>query len=392
VPPFDEDLRLGVLIWATHPWSGSYLQVEDPDLEGTVRTPQRGELALTSVPAGRFISFVRRLYAGDPGYCATLAFTLQSALSSSTAFFAGCSVRPVAVERSGEIVAECLLIHDPALSAVQVGFFEALPDQQAAVDLLLDEARAEAQRLGVERVVVGMDGHLSVGVGILVEGFARTTFGSNWNKPYYASYFGGLERSDLTVHGGSVAESVGRVRRLARRSPGEVTVREVDLSRWDSELETFRGLCDATLGITDLYAPTNPGHFAELMGDLKAFLRPENLLFAMAGGREVGFVFWHPDFNEVMPTGGALSISRIAWCYFTRRNRIRTVVVNAIGTLLDAPAGTTAALLTQLAAHVDGTFDTYETCFVWDGNAASRGITRYVNATPVRRYAVWTTR
>jgi hypothetical protein len=357
-----------------------------------VSTPQLAELALTPVSAGRFVAFVRRLYAGDPGYCATLAFSLQSALSSTTDFFRSCSSRPVAVERNGDIVAQCLLIHDPALPAVQIGFFEALPDEQAAVDLLLAEARAEAERVGVERVVVGMDGHLSIGVGILVEGFARTTFGSTWNKPYYASYFSGLDRSDLTVYGGSVPDSVGRVRRLSRRAPGEVTVREVDLHRWDEELETFRGLCDATLGSTDLYAPTKPGHFAELMGDLRPLLRPENLLFAMAGGREIGFVFWHPDYNEVLPTGRGLSISGIAWRFFTRQRRIRTVVVNAIGTLPDAPTVTTAALLSALADRVDGQYDTYETCFVWDGNAASRGINRYIEATPVRRYAVWTTR
>jgi hypothetical protein len=357
-----------------------------------VGTPQLAELTLATVSAERFVGFVRKLYSGDPGYCATLEFTLQSALSSSTAFFRSCSCRPIAVERDGDIVAQCVVIHDPSLPAVQVGFVEALRDEQAAVDMLLHEARAEAERLGAERVVIGMDGHLSVGVGILVDGFSRATFGSTWNKPYYASYFAGLDRSDLTVYAGAVDDSVARVRRLARRTPGDVTVRKVDLRRWDEELETFRGLCDATLGRTDLYAPTKPGHFAELMGDLRPFLRSENLLFAMADGREVGFVFWHPDYNEVLPTGQSLSIARIAWRYVTRRSRIRTVVVNAIGVLPDAPTGTTAALLTQLAGLVEGRYDAFETCFVWNGNAASRGINRYIDATPLRRYAVWTTR
>jgi len=356
-------------------------------------TPQLAELALTrGVPTRRFLAFVRRLYAGDPGYCATLELTLESALSASTSFFRRCSCRPVAVERGGEIVAQCLLIHDPALPAVQVGFFEALPDEQAAVDVLLAEARAEAERLGVDRVIVGMDGHLSVGVGLLVDGSGQVTFGSTWNKPYYASYFADLDRADLTVYSGLTSDAVQRVRRLTRRAPGEVTVREVDLRRWDDELETFRVLCDATLGTTDLYAPTQHGHFAELMGDLKPFLRGENLLFAMADGREVGFVFWHPDYNEILPTGRPLSIPEIAWRYVTRRRRIRTAVVNAIGTLPDAPTSTTAALLGRLADHVDGRYDTYETCFVWDGNAASRGINRYLDATPARRYAIWTTR
>ena len=41
-------------------------------------TPQLAELTLIDVTAERFVAFIRRLYEGDPGYCATLGFTLQS--------------------------------------------------------------------------------------------------------------------------------------------------------------------------------------------------------------------------------------------------------------------------------------------------------------------------
>jgi hypothetical protein len=260
------------------------------------------------------------------------------------------------------------------------------------VDALLAEARAEAQRRALDGVVVGLNGHLSVGVGILTDGFRPGTFSSPWNKPYYASYFADLERRDLTAFGGQVPEAVRRARTPVTAPAEGVTVRPADGRHWNAELETFRELCDATLGTTHLYAPTTEGHFVDLMGDLVPFLRPENLLFAMAEGREVGFVFWHPDYNEVLPTGRPLSVPGIAWRYFTRRRRIRTVVVNAIGALADAPHGTTATLLRRLADEVDGRYDTYETCFVWDGNRASRGINRYLGASPTRRYAVWTTR
>lgn len=346
---------------------------------------------VTEATKSTYLSFVRRLYARDPGYCATSEFSLVSALDRSTAFFRSCFLRPLVVERGGEVQAACILVHDRALPAVQVAFFEALPDVQPAVDVLLAAAKDEAERRGLDRVVVGLNGHLSIGVGILTDGFGRATFASSWNKPYYAAYFSGHERHDLTTYGGSVDDAIRLVRSVARSVPtDDVTVRTADPRRWDDELEVFRRLCDATLGTTADYAPTLPGHFADLMRDLLPFLRPENLLFAVADGREVGFVFWHPDFNEVLPTGRALSIPTIAWRLLTRRRRIRTVVGNAIGKLPDAPKGTTAALMARLADELDGRYDTYETCFVWDGNGRSREMLgRYLGGLPARSFAVW---
>jgi hypothetical protein len=66
-------------------------------------------------------------------------------------------------------------------------------------------------------------------------------------------------------------------------------------------------------------------------------------------------------------------------------------VGNAVGTLADAPLGTTAALLIAVGDRVEGRYDTFETCFVWDSNASSVGANRYLRADPVRRYSVWTT-
>ncbi len=355
-------------------------------------TQQLDDLTLTDATKDAYLAFVRELYVGEQGYCATSEFSLVSALERSTRFFASCWLRPVIVRQGGRVVAAAVLIHDRALHSLQVAFFEAVPGVQPAVDAILAEARAEACRRALDGIVVGLNGHLSVGVGILTDGFRRGTFSSPWNKPYYAAYFSDLERHDLTAFGGQVAEAVGRARAASTAPADGVTIRTADPRHWDEELERFRVLCDATLGTTDLYAPTTDGHFADLMGDLVPFLRPENLLFAVAGGRDVGFVFWHPDYNEVLPTGRRLTIAGIAWRFFTRRRRIRTVVINAIGTLADAPHRTTATLVQRLADEVDGRFDTWETCFVWDGNGASRGINSYLGASPTRRYAVWTTR
>jgi hypothetical protein len=362
-------------------------------------TPTVPRCAITDVTdrAGvrRYTGFRRRLYDGDPGYSTTLEFGVESVLTSSTAFTRSCQVRPLLATRDGEVVAQCILVHDPALPVLQVGFFEALKDQHEAVEGLLTEARVEARRRGLPRIVVGLNAHLSIGVGIVVDGFQRASFDSTWNKPGYDDYFSGLEQHGLTAYCGSVPVVVERMAPASRGPKPDaggrrIEVRPLDFRNWDRELETFRTLCDATLGTTPYYAPTRPGHFADLLGDLKPFLRPENLLFAMVDGREVGFCFWHPDYNEILPTGRRLGVPAIAWRFALRRRRIRTVILNAIGVLPDYRAVATSALLSALAARIDGSFDRYETSFVWDGNDASNGMGRYLGNQVLRRFAVWT--
>lgn len=341
-----------------------------------------------------YTDFRRRLYSGDPGYSTTLEFAVESVLNRSTAFIRSCHLRPLLASRDGEVVAQCILVHDPALPMLQLGFFEALPDQGDAVARLLDAARAEAQRRGLERIVIGLNAHLSIGVGILTDGFQRASFDSAWNKPYYADYFDGLRRIGLTAYCGSVQDVAVKLGPASRgpipdASGSAVTVRSLDLHAWESELETFRTLCDATLGTTRFYAPTRPGHFTDLLEDLKPFLRPENLLFATIDGREVGFCFWHPDYNEILPTGRRVSLPGIAWRFALRRSGIRTVILNALGVLPEYRGVATAALLTRMSQEIDGAFSRYETSFVWDGNYASIGVGRYLDSQELRQFSVW---
>ncbi len=340
----------------------------------------------------RFLDFRRSLYDGDPGYSATAEFAVESVLKGTSEFTKSCFRRPLIVEHDGQILAECILVEAPGLPSLQLSFFEALPDQRAAVDLLLSQARTEAANRGLNQVVIGLNAHLSIGVGILTEGFSPATFDSSWNKSYYAEYFTGLERLGLTSYTGTVPEVLNRVASASRPpagTPGGVRIRTLNPAAWGQEMELFRSLCDATLGTTPFYAPTQPGHFADLLGELRPFLRPENVLFATVDGREVGFCFWHPDFNELLPTGRQLSTAAIAWRFATQRSRATTVILNAIGVLDGYRGVATSALLAEVAAAIDGRFERYETSFIWDANDASMGLCRYLDGGPLRRYSVW---
>lgn len=332
----------------------------------------------------RYLAFQQALYAGDPCYVSTSSFLLRELLGQTTPFARSCQVMPVLVEEGGRVLAQAIYLYHPGLPALQVACFEALEGQQPAVELLLTEAKQRARALGLSQVVIGLNAHISYGVGILSQGFShKNTFDSLYNKPWYAGYFQNLRKDTLSTYRGEkrVAEE-----RLPKVSP-QVRVCRSNLKNFYRETERLRMLCEATIGKTHLYYPTGEGHFYHLMKDLRPFLRDEHLLFAQnQAGEDLGFLFWHPDFNEMLSGGREHSMLSIGVAWMVRRNQITTAKLNAIGSL--SPRAT-IALLREFAAVTGDRYRYLETNFVWDCNGPSTRLNRHLLGEPHRKYEVY---
>lgn len=332
----------------------------------------------------RYLDFQCGLYQGDPCYVSTSSFVLRELLDQTTPFARACRVTPVLVEEDGRVLAQAMLLHHPGLPALQVSFFEALEGQRGAVELLLSQAKERARRLGLSRVVIGLNAHISYGVGILTAGFShKNTFDSLYNKPYYGDYFQDLRRDTLSTYRG---ERRAAARRLPQTAPA-VEVCRCDLRQFYRETERMRALCEQTIGKTHLYFPTQEGHFYHMMKALRPFLRDEHLLFAQnRTGEDVGFLFWHPDFNEMLSGGREHSLPAIGAAWLFKRKRITTAKLNAIGSR--SPAATVALLRTfnRLAGE---RYPWLETNFVWDNNLPSTRLNRHLLGEPHRKYEVY---
>ena len=332
----------------------------------------------------RYLTFQRSLYAGDPCYVSTSSFVLRELLEQTTPFARACQVVPVMVEEDGCVLAQAMLIFHPSLPALQISFFEALEGQQRAVDLLLEEAKRQAKSLGLTRGVIGLNAHISYGVGILTEGFAhKNTFDSLYHKPWYTGYFRGLRKDTLSTYRG---EKKAAAERLPKASP-RVEVCRSNVRQFYRETERMRVLCEQTIGRTHLYYPTGEGHFYHLMKDLRPFLRDEHLLFAQnRAGKDIGFLFWHPDFNEMLSGGREHSLLSIGAAWLLKRNQITTAKLNAIGAL--SPAAT-VALLQEFDRLTGERYPWLETNFVWDNNLPSTRLNRHLLGEPHRKYEVY---
>lgn len=331
-----------------------------------------------------FKKFRQKLYKGDPFYVSTVEFTVDMLLNRTTKFAKSCVIRPVMVIDGDTTVAECILIRYLNDDFVQTAFFEALDDNYEAVELLKDQAKAFAKELGLHKIIVGLNGHLSYGVGLSLDMNKPNTFDSTYTKTYYPKYFSDGKEHKLVAFGNST--DVLR-KKLVRRN-SKITVRPIDFSKFSQDMESFRQVCDQTIGTTFLYSPTQKQHFEELIGEMKFFLRKENILFAFDGDEMIGFLFWHPDYNEILKKGKQNSLLSIAVRYTLFKNKIKTVKVNAMGVKEKYRGRATILLLNEMMKYVDA-YPYAETNFVWENNTKSMALNTHVAERIVRTFAVY---
>lgn len=334
-----------------------------------------------------FKKFRTMTYRGDSMYTGTAEFITDMLIGQTTDFARKCTVIPLAEEPHGERQAQCLWIHARGTDYAQVAFFDA--KNEAAAKSLIEKAKMLAKQNGLSRLVVGLHGHLSYGVGICTSAKTKNTFDTCYNKLGYFEHFKDFE----TVHTLSAyrreVEDARRVLNKVNFDTSGYAVRKADFSRFAEECETMRRICDRTIGQTYLYEPTEKGHFYELLKDMKILLSGRNLLFLTHENKDVGFLFWHPDFNEAIKAGKPYSAFSFALGYALHRAKVNTVKLNAIG-VEDAHRGKgTLALLRAMNECIGDRFKYIETNFVWDCNKKSTLLNRKVIGDVWRTFAVY---
>ena len=332
----------------------------------------------------RFKRFRRDLYRKDPYYVSTAEFTLDMLLYRQTDLAASIEICPVMGVEGKKILLEALLIHNPKDSYLQIAFFEALENIPEEVRVFMDYAADYAKKRGLHRIVIGLNGHLSYGVGLSVDMKRPNTFDSTYTKPYYNSYFEGYRKHGLVAFSSTPDDILPHLSAIK----SDITVRKIDLDRFEEETELFRRICDETIGTTFLYTKTDKGHFYSLLKDMTFFLKPENILFAEHRGEVVGFLFWHPDYNEILKKGRHNSLFTIAVRYLLLKDRIKRAKLNAMGVKREYRGVATARLLYEASRYLRS-YEVIETNFVWQNNKSSMALNRYVMKNEERHFAVY---
>ncbi len=339
------------------------------------------------------------MYEGNTCHRSTEESLTRLLVEGPTAFHRHATVSARLLRNNGDVVGRCALIHDRNMPEfVQVAFFEALPGLTGVVDGLIEAARA--MRTGATRLLIGLNGHLNYGAGILLDRFDQPpVFGLPYNPPYYADYFEGLFcRKSISLRFPLKGIYEWSRRAAGTFDTGGVTVRFLNKRQLRRDIELYTYIDNECFSNTPYWYWSNreAEENYELFHPFRFLLKEEDLLFAEKDGKPVGFLLWYPDFNGLVRPGqeiGLRHLLRYAVANPVRATRLAEVAV--LPEYRHLPV--MATLLQKSLPTVERRG--YETCeggFIFEENRASVAMTqRYIvrgeghRLEPYRRYGMF---
>ncbi|MEM6289381.1 MAG: GNAT family N-acetyltransferase [Bacteroidota bacterium] len=261
-----------------------------------------------------FLDLPYRHYAEDPHFVPPLRMDQANVLSpKKNPFFEHGAIELFLAERGGEVVGRVAAIENGQHLAKYddgngfFGFFEAVEDYGVA-EGLLDAASAWLAARGLTGVRGPANPTMNDVAGLLVDGFDRPpSILLPYNKPYYESFLQrwGFERA-MTMWAFYVHEAYINADRMARgaeivrrRNPG-VSVRSLDLSRFDDDVATAMEIYNVAWAENWGHVPYTREEALHLAKELKPVIEKDLFLIAEIDGTPVAFAASLPNLNRAL--------------------------------------------------------------------------------------------
>lgn len=288
-----------------------------------------------------FCQWSAKLYADDPNYVQPLINGLMDKLSpGKDPFWTHASRELFLATRNGQIVGSIGAVVDHTRAPIgQFAYFECI-DDEAVARALFDRARESLRSRGCTSIegpynLSGSDEH-----GILVDGFnTRPAVMEGHHRQYYAKL---VESAGLTSLREAYAwlvkppagtrdvaeifpEKLTKGAARARKNPA-VSVRPMDLGRWDEEIKLTHGLYNAAMSTVPDFVPMDLGSFRMLCESFKPIVDPDLVKVVCVEGKAVGFAISLPDANEALQSAhGELSLRTLPKVWLRSRRPSRAV-------------------------------------------------------------------
>jgi GNAT superfamily N-acetyltransferase len=278
------------------------------------------------------------------------------------------------------------------------GYYECVPDD-AASHLLL-HAAADWLR---ERGMAAMRGpwtFVSQEWGLVVEGFTPPpVIMAPYNPPYYDDHmaaFGLAKVKDLLCYYVSGREGYripDRILTLTDRVAARygVSVRQLDMRRYDQEVQTFLDLSNQSLSNNWGYSPVTPAEAEAMARDLKQIIQPQCVVFAQdARGRPIGFALALPDVNALLKglNGRMLPFGWLK--LLLGLPRLHSYRMFALGVIPEYHGRGIDSLIYRALYESLYTPDIWlEINYVLEDNVPMNNAIKKLNAKPLRRYRIY---
>lgn len=339
------------------------------------------------------------IYKNNPLFRGTEGSIEKLLLNSACAFNTHSSIKKFVVRDGNDIVARFALIHDHRLEEyIQVSFFEAQEELGDIFAVIKKEIATHFPQC--TKVVVGLNGHLNYGAGILLNRFDKVPlFGLPYNPEYYAAYFKNLCcRKMFTFRFGMEAYHAWAQTYQAQRTLKGLTIRFMDKRNIRQESAIYTQLNNQAFVNHPYWANRDNHEDLELFYPFRFLLDNENLIFAEIDGKPVGFYLWYPDFNQLVSSQRDLNVFDVL--KFRIKNSIDTIRFTEIGIIPEYQRSPVAlALISKsVSTLLEKGYKYCEGGFIFEENRASIAFVKRilqrcygVEPEPYRQFAVFET-
>ena len=257
----------------------------------------------------RYVAFGQEVYRDKSPWVPPDSHHLVELLSGKGGFGPDTQIQAFLVEKDDRVLATATAVTSEIYNRrwnERLGhllFFEALPDQHEAVEMLISAANDWFQARDCQAVRMSMLPGMQLPITIDAYDAVPTIF-HTYNPPYYHGY---IKSAGFRTECGVVQyqitftpELAARYRAMIERAESSgVSLRTWDLDRMEVENEIFTALFNETFENHFGFMPLPDAVMSGLTVGLKDFLVADLMLFAAAEGATVGFVYSLPDLNQV---------------------------------------------------------------------------------------------
>lgn len=370
---------------------------------------------LTIVPVGskaelrRFIDLANRLNAKDPNWVTPLMYERMAALTpKSNPFFQHADVQMWLAVRGGRDVGRISAQIDHLATEVGTGKtgnfgMIAAEDDPAIFSLLFRTAEDWLKARGCDRALGPFNLSINEEVGLLVDGFDSKPMVMMGHDPRYTAgrveEQGYVKAKDVYAYvcDPRAALPAVVVRRVKRGLPEGVTLRQLDMSRYDDEVKALTEILNDAWSGNWGFVPTTEAETAQLAKSLKDVLDKRLILFSEIDGEPAGFIVLLPNVNEAIEglNGKLLPFGWAKLLWRLKVKRVKSIRIPLMGLkrkFADTLRGQVVPFHLMNAGRDAGLalgYDKFEFSWILEDNAPMRRISEAMGAEIYKTYRIY---
>ncbi len=287
----------------------------------------------TKTDKKKYIDFIYSIYRDDKNYCDMNLTFVRNFLYRRDRYAARCDIRPIIIE-DGEVKLVCMFILSDDSDQIRLSFLEFLPDSKKYLLKMLEFANELLEKSDKNGIIAGINGQVSYGLGFLTADYnQKFEFNSNYNPEYYTKeldeVFPIIKKAFSYKY--EAQNSLSLIdKNLVNSIYSDYSFRYFDTRHFKKDMLIFGDLCHRALSGTPYYSPKTPYEMYQLLRKVRFIFKKEDIIFALKDGKEVGFVYTHPDYAELFDKPKLDYIS-----FFLRflLKRPENLIYNVIGVL-----------------------------------------------------------